>query len=77
MQNPQVDSLGTKRWYKNGKFHREDGPAIEWYDGDKEWYINGQLHREDGAANEWLNGDKRWWIKGQFLKSITLSKWAM
>ena len=22
---------GTKRWYKNGKRHREDGPAQEWY----------------------------------------------
>ena len=32
---------GTNCWYINGKIHREDGPAIEWSDGNKEWYING------------------------------------
>ncbi|MDP2696414.1 MAG: hypothetical protein Q8O87_04190 [bacterium] len=31
---------GEKRWYKNGKRHREDGPAIEYADGTKSWYIN-------------------------------------
>ena len=29
-------------WYQNGELHREDGPAIEWADGDKEFYINGE-----------------------------------
>ncbi len=29
-------------WYKNGKFHREDGPAKIWYDGIKEWWLNGK-----------------------------------
>jgi hypothetical protein len=24
-----------------GKKHREDGPAIEWSNGDKEWFISG------------------------------------
>lgn len=24
---------GTKRWYLDGKLHREDGPAIEYVDG--------------------------------------------
>ena len=28
-------------YYLDGKFHREDGPAIEWNDGTKSWYING------------------------------------
>lgn len=37
-------------YYKNGKQHREDGPAIEYDNGDYEWYINGLLHREDGPA---------------------------
>jgi hypothetical protein len=27
---------------KNGKYHREDGPAIEYGDGKKEWWINGK-----------------------------------
>jgi len=25
----------------NGKLHREDGPAIEFANGDKSWYLNG------------------------------------
>jgi hypothetical protein len=34
---------GTKEWRINGKYHREDGPAIEWIDGSKEWFLNGKL----------------------------------
>ena len=50
----------------SGDLHREDGPAIECYDGDKQWWINGQLHREDGPAIEQeSNGTKQWYIKGQ------------
>ena len=37
-----VDSDGSKKWYLNGKRHREDGPAVEWADGSKEWYLNGK-----------------------------------
>lgn len=44
---------GTKLWYKNCQLHREDGPAIEWHDGDKDWFINGvQLSEEE--FNQWL-----------------------
>ena len=52
---------GTKRWYLNGKLHREDGPAIEYAIGHKEWYLNGKFHREDGPAIEDANGTKKWW----------------
>ena len=58
---------GYKIWYLNGKIHREDGPAIEWANGDKSWYLNGILHREDGPAIEAANGDKSWWINGKQL----------
>ena len=27
---------GDKFWFKDGKFHREDGPAREYADGSKE-----------------------------------------
>lgn len=30
---------GPKYWYKQGKPHREDGPAIERTDGSKEWWV--------------------------------------
>jgi hypothetical protein len=53
-----------RRWYSNGILHREDGPAVEYADGDKMWYLNGQLHREDGPAVEWINGDEEWYLNG-------------
>ena len=33
---------GTKHWYLNDQYHREDGPAIEWFDGSKSWFLNGE-----------------------------------
>ena len=45
-----IYSSGTKIWYLNGKYHREDGPAILWNNGNKHWYLNGKLHRKDGPA---------------------------
>ncbi len=43
-----IDECGTKRWLFNGNLHREDGPAIEFADGDKKWYLNDILYsRED------------------------------
>lgn len=53
----------TKYWRKNGKLHREDGPAIEEINGHKEWWINGNLHREDGPAVEYSDGAKEWWFE--------------
>jgi hypothetical protein len=44
-------SDGGKAWYVDGKFHREDGPAVE-FSGRKEWFINGKRHRANGPAVE-------------------------
>ena len=53
-------------WYNlEGNYHRENGPAIEWADGDKYWYMNGKLHREDGPAIEYANGSKYWYMNGK------------
>jgi len=61
-----IDERGTKEWrLPNGNFHKEDGPAVEYSNGDKSWYINGKWHREDGPAIEWGDGDKSWWINGR------------
>ena len=49
-----------------GKFHRENGPAIEHSDGYKSWWINGQRHRIDGPAIEWDDGYKEWYINGTY-----------
>ena len=61
----KVYNSGNKEWYINGKFHREDGPAVEYADGDKCWYINGERHREDGPAVECANGSKLWFLNGK------------
>jgi hypothetical protein len=58
---------GSKLWYRNGKQHREDGPAIEYPDGGKDWFLNGiaiyalgpigdYILIEDGLSSdvEWL-----------------------
>lgn len=29
--------------YLDGELHREDGPAIEWNNGEKQWYYHGEL----------------------------------
>jgi hypothetical protein len=58
---------GTKKWFLNGNYHREDGPAIEYSDGSKEWYLNGKWHREDGPAIEYADGYKHWFINGKRL----------
>ena len=71
----KVDNDGTKRWFLNGKQHREDGPAAEWSSGDKFWYLNGELHREDGPAIEGGNGTKRWYLNGQeYSEEVFLKK---
>jgi hypothetical protein len=62
-----VDDDGERKWYLNGKRHREDGPAVERDDGYKLWWINGQLHREDGPAVEHANGNKAWYLNGKKL----------
>lgn len=33
-------------WFLNGKRHREDGPAVEWVNGDQEWFLNGIKYSE-------------------------------
>ena len=40
-------------WYhpKTNKRHREDGPAVEYADGDKAWYKNGKLHRMERSIS--------------------------
>lgn len=61
---------GTKVWYRNGKKHRKNGPAIEYpsipgsyfYNGAKLWFQNDVLHREDGPAYTTPGGDNDWYL---------------
>lgn len=43
------------KWYKAGKIHRNNEPAMIFYDGnvkilEEYWYINDKLNRDDGPA---------------------------
>ena len=41
----KIDEDGNKRWYINGKLHREDGPAVELEFGIKWWYKDKNIQR--------------------------------
>ena len=59
----RVYPSGNRFWRsKEGLYHREDGPAVEYANGGKQWFINGRLHRKDGPAIEYTNGSKSWYI---------------
>jgi len=62
-----IDNEGHRAYFKNGKCHREDGPASIYANGDKYWYLNGKCHRTDGPAVEFADGIKRWWLNGKYL----------
>lgn len=70
-----INEFGDAYWYKNGLFHREDGPAVECSDGDKYWYKNALKHREDGPAIERWNGKKEWWINDVQYTEDEFNQW--
>ena len=59
-----IDAVNDIAWFKNGKYHREDGPAVELVKGSKYWCKHGKYHREDGPAIEWADGSKCWYLNG-------------
>ena len=53
-------------WFNlEGQRHRENGPAVEYSNGDKSWWMNGKRHREDGPAVEWPDGSKFWYLNAK------------
>jgi len=65
MSECEIDKFRNKRWFLNGKIHREDGPAVVWADGSKFWFIDDKRHRDDGPAVVWSTGTKEWWLNGR------------
>ena len=41
LNGPAYDDVITKVWYKDGRRHRINGPAVERVNGDDEWWIGG------------------------------------
>ena len=65
----KLNKFGDKEWHnKNGQYHREDGPAIEYANGSKEWWVNGIRHREDGPAIEYTDGFGFWHYHGKWIE---------
>ena len=61
-------------WYKNGKHHRENGPAViisyidngRRFDNTIVYYKNGERHREDGPARINMSFKRvEWWQHGE------------
>lgn len=51
---------GSRKWTDpEGRPHREEGPALEFPDGEKYWFRHGVAHREDGPAWEGPDGTAR------------------
>lgn len=65
MKNGYYEENGNKSWWLNGRYHREDGPAIIYSDGYQSWYLNGKLHREDGPAIIDVDGTPSWYVTGK------------
>lgn len=68
LHNPEEPAItlpdGTQAWFKNGRRHREVGPAIISPQA-KEWWFNGRRHRLDGPAIEYSGGDTVWYNDGK------------
>jgi hypothetical protein len=72
-------NIKTKRqdlWYKDGRLHREDGPALTLFrvqDNTVEyyaWYRHGELHRENEPARIFISDkgkiyEKQWYNNGE------------
>jgi hypothetical protein len=62
-----ISTNELKKWVdREGRYHRDGGPAIEWFDGENHWYKHGKRHRLDGPATVYPNGDKYWYVDGRY-----------
>ncbi len=46
LDNPSICNTNQKFFYKDGNFHRENGPAIDYGNGYKNYYLNGKYYEE-------------------------------
>lgn len=50
----RVYDSGNRYWLIDGKYHREDGPAVEYANGNKEWYYLGVKCKESDVMGKEL-----------------------
>jgi hypothetical protein len=57
---------GIEYHYRDGKLHRDDGPAIVCPNGRQCYYRDGKLHRDDGPAIVCPNGEQHYYRDGKY-----------
>ncbi len=67
---------GTIYYLKNRRYHRRDGPAIEFPDGEKWWLQEGKYHRLDGPAIE-DSCEPEWWVEENYYSQISLKDYVV
>ena len=58
----QID--GVTEYFVDRKYHRVNGPAIEWDHGGGAWWLFGERHRYYGPRGEY----DCWYIHGEQIK---------
>lgn len=72
ISDPEILDRGTY-YVRNGKFHREDGPAVirpespAYKHGEQGWYRDGNYYRENGGPHEEAgDGTKHWYTRNEY-----------
>jgi len=73
-QGKYIDGEGNECWYRDGKYHREDGPAMIFKDGSKHWYKNNLRHREDGPAIIYPDDTEYYYLEGNRIAKVDYLK---
>ena len=60
------DTYGSVFYNSKEQYHRLDGPAREYVNGDKIWCTNGRTHRLNGPAVVWANANEIWWANNEW-----------
>jgi hypothetical protein len=58
-----IIGINSKKYYKNGKLHRDNDLPAKVADGYKMWFVDGKCHRLGGLhAVEYRDGSRFWYI---------------
>ena len=66
MAKRRYDRSSTVRWIDDeGFYHREDGPAVVWDDGEQYWARRGRSHFAYGPSILYADGTLAWCEDGR------------
>ncbi len=63
-----VITSNSTYYFKNGKLHNENGPAVITKDGNEYWYINGLFDRK--AAPAYITKTEKRWYREDKLEKV-------